>query len=64
MVCSPSGVASVSKQHSNRMTPVLEKQFAMITSRFEGEKLVQLEGERVCPTVCKGWLSLLLLSYT
>ena len=54
MVCSPSGVASVSKQHSNRMTPVVEKQFAMITSRFEGKKWVQLEGERVCPAVCKG----------
>ena len=32
--------------------------------KIEGEKWVQLEGERVCPAVCKGWLSLPLLSCT
>ena len=25
---------------------------------IEGEKSVQLEGERTCPTICIGWLSL------
>ena len=32
--------------------------------KIEGKKWVQLEGERVCPAVCRGWLSMLLLSCT
>ena len=32
--------------------------------KIEGGKWVQLEGERVCPAVCRDWLSLLLLSCT
>ena len=32
--------------------------------KIEGEELVKLEGERVCPAVCRGWLRLSSLSCT
>ena len=37
MVCNPNGVASVCRQHPSRMTPAVERQFAIITSRLEGK---------------------------
>ena len=39
MVCTLSGVTSVSRQHPSRMTPAMERQFATITSRLKGKKM-------------------------
>ena len=40
------------------MTLVVEKQYAMIASRLKGKNRCRLEGERVCPVVCRVGVSI------